>query len=89
MEGNIVFETDRSLFIGRNRSLAFPRAMDPDQPLTNSVGPVLDPVFSLRIRVRIDPGESVVVNFAMGTCDTRRAAWTCLRSTVMSALPTE
>lgn len=74
MEGNIEFETDRSQFIGRNRSLAFPRAMDPDQPLTNSVGPVLDPVFSLRIRVRIDPGESVVVNFAMGTCDTRRAA---------------
>lgn len=74
MEGNIEFETDRSQFIGRNRSLAFPRAMDPDQPLTNSVGSVLDPVFSLRIRVCIDPGESAVVNFAIGTCDTRRAA---------------
>ena len=73
-QGNIEYETDRSQFIGRNRNLSMPKAMEPDQPLTNSVGPVLDPVFSLRIRVCIDPGETAIVNFCIGTCDTRRVA---------------
>ncbi len=74
VQGNIEFETDRSQFIGRNRSLSYPKAMEPDQPLSNSVGPVLDPVFCLRIRVSIDPGETSVVNFAIGTSDSRRTA---------------
>lgn len=74
IQGNIEFETDRSQFIGRNRSLANPKAMEPDQPLSNSVGPVLDPVFSIRIRVCVEPGETSVVNFAIGTCDSRRTA---------------
>ncbi len=74
MQGNIEYETDRSQFIGRNRNLSHPKVMEPDQPLSNSVGPVLDPVFSLRIRVSIEPGETAVVNFAVGICDTRQAA---------------
>ncbi|OPX42863.1 N,N'-diacetylchitobiose phosphorylase [Ruminiclostridium hungatei] len=74
IQGNIEYETDRAQFIGRNRNLSQPKVMDPDQPLSNSVGPVLDPVFSLRIRVAIEPGESAVVNFTVGTCDTRQTA---------------
>jgi len=74
VHGKVEYETDRSLFIGRNRSLASPKAMEPDQPLSNSIGPVLDPIFSLRIRVSIDAGESAVVNFCIGTCDTRQIA---------------
>ncbi len=74
VQGNIEYETDRSQFIGRNRGLDYPKAMEPDQPLSNSVGPVLDPVFCLRIRVCVDPGETSVVNFAVGTCDSRRTA---------------
>ncbi len=74
VQGKVEFETDRSQFIGRNRSLAAPRVMDPDQPLSNSAGSVLDPVFSLRIRVCIEPGETAVVNFCIGVCDTRRVA---------------
>lgn len=73
-KGNVEYETDRSVFIGRNRSLAEPAAMEPDQPLTNSVGPVLDPVFSLRIRVCIEPGETAIVNFCTGICDSRSVA---------------
>ncbi len=72
--GHVEYETDRSLFIGRNRNLASPRAMEPDRPLSNSVGSVLDPVFSLRIRVIVEPGESTVVNFCMGACDSRKTA---------------
>lgn len=73
-QGRVEYETDRSKFIGRNRSLASPNAMEPDQPLSNSVGSVLDPIFSLRIRVFIDAGESTVVNFCIGTCDSRQMA---------------
>ncbi|HEX2926721.1 MAG TPA: glucoamylase family protein [Ruminiclostridium sp.] len=74
IQGHVEYETDRSLFIGRNRDLAHPRAMEPDRPLSNSVGPVIDPVFSLRIRVVVEPGDSTVVNFCMGACDSRKAA---------------
>ncbi len=74
IQGKVEYETNRMNFIGRNRSLAFPDSMEPDQPLSNSVGAVLDPVFSLRIRVCIEPGESAVVNFSIGTCDTRKNA---------------
>jgi cyclic beta-1,2-glucan synthetase len=74
IQGHVEYETDRSLFIGRNRSLARPRAMEPDQPLSNSVGPVLDPVFSLRIRVSVEAGDSAVVNFCAGSCDSRKTA---------------
>jgi len=74
IQGKVEYETDRLTFIGRNRSLASPKAMEPDQPLSNSIGSVLDPVFSLRIRVCIDAGESTVVNFCIGTCDTKQIA---------------
>ena len=79
VHGQVEYETDRSQFIGRNRSLASPRVMEPDQPLSNSVGSVLDPIFSLRIRVSIDAGESAIVNFCIGTCDTREIAIEMLR----------
>ncbi|MHB8062915.1 MAG: GH36-type glycosyl hydrolase domain-containing protein [Ruminiclostridium sp.] len=74
VQGKVEYETDRSQFIGRNRNLASPKAMEPDQPLSNSIGPVLDPIFSLRIRVSVDAGESAVVNFCIGTSDTRQTA---------------
>ena len=64
--GNIEYETDRVKFIGRGRSLADPRAMDINQPLSNSVGAVLDPIMSLRTRVRIDPGKTVTVSYITG-----------------------
>lgn len=74
VQGKVEYETNRSQFIGRNGNLNSPKAMEPDQPLSNSIGPVLDPIFSLRIRVSIDAGESAIVNFCIGTCDTRQIA---------------
>jgi cellobiose phosphorylase len=74
VQGRVEYETNRARFIGRNRSLASPKAMETDQPLSNSVGPVLDPVFSLRLRISIGAGESAVVNFCVGVCDTRKVA---------------
>lgn len=74
VQGKVEYETNRMNFIGRNRNLSQPNAMEPDMPLSNSVGPVLDPIFSLRIRVCIEPGKSAVVNFSTGICDTRKDA---------------
>ena len=56
--GNTQFETDRSKFIGRGRNLSSPAALDVDQPLSNTEGNVLDPIMSLRKRIKLMPGQS-------------------------------
>ncbi len=46
-------ETDRSLFIGRARSIHRPAAFDQNTRFSNSQGCVLDPIMSLRCRIKI------------------------------------
>src|SRR6202171_102685 len=48
MIGAVQYETDRVRFLGRGRTPADPFAVMEERPLSNTVGPVLDPVFSLR-----------------------------------------
>ncbi|HEY3333031.1 MAG TPA: glucoamylase family protein [Capsulimonadaceae bacterium] len=60
----IEYETSRADFIGRGRDLGNPLAMD--GPLMESVGAVLDPVFSIRRRVTIKPGERVQIVSVLG-----------------------
>lgn len=55
----IEYETDRMRFIGRTGTLRRPAAVMEARPLSNTVGPVLDPIFSLRARVRVAPGAMV------------------------------
>ena len=57
------YETDRARFLGRGRGLRNAVAMEHGATLSNTVGSVLDPVFSLRRRVRIAPGERAQVSF--------------------------
>jgi cyclic beta-1,2-glucan synthetase len=57
------YESDRARFIGRGRSVVSAAAMADDAPLSNTAGTVLDPIFSLRRRVRIAPGKSARVAF--------------------------
>src|SRR3970282_322553 len=47
----IQYETDRARFLGRGRSGRAPAAVVGGRPLSNTVGPVLDPIFSLRLRI--------------------------------------
>ena len=61
--GDVQFETDRARFVGRGQSAHAPAAVSDGWPLSNTVGPVLDPVFSLRRRVRIPRGTSVRLAF--------------------------
>ncbi len=70
------FETDRARFLGRGRSTADPAALDPGVALSGTTGAVLDPVFSLRRRVRIEPGMSAIVAFTTAVADSRDEALT-------------
>lgn len=67
VEGDVAaepqYETDRLKFIGRGRSLNNALAFTGDQSLSNTVGTVLDPVFSLRQRVAIGPGKVARIAF--------------------------
>ncbi len=56
------YESDRARFIGRGHTLSHPAALDGGS-LSNTVGTVLDPVFSLRRRLRIPGGEVARVAF--------------------------
>jgi len=69
--GNVEYETDRAKFIGRNRSLDNPQALEPEQPLSNTTGVVLDPVMSIRYRIKIEPGKTASLSFITAVCDTR------------------
>ncbi|HWY86963.1 MAG TPA: glucoamylase family protein, partial [Gemmataceae bacterium] len=71
--GAASFETDRMKFVGRGRTLAAPAAMDGKGPLSGSAGPVLDPVVSIRLVVRLQPRESVRVDLVTGVAETREA----------------
>ncbi len=60
---DLQYETDRMQFIGRGRSVSAPAAMDRNRPLTNTTGPVLDPIMALRYRIRVEPGKKTSVSF--------------------------
>ena len=73
--GTTSFETDRARFLGRGRGVANPQAMTRHVPLSNSEGPVLDPIVSIRASLTIGPGETAVVDLVTGVAETRAAPW--------------
>jgi cellobiose phosphorylase len=68
------YETDRVRFLGRGRAPTNPAALDLGTRLSGTTGPVLDAVFSLRRRVRLDPRSQASIAFITGAADTREAA---------------
>lgn len=66
----ISYETDRARFIGRDRTPADPAAMDVDA-LSDTAGAVLDPIVSIRARMTLDPGHTVVVDLVTGMSRSR------------------
>ncbi|HEX7312640.1 MAG TPA: glucoamylase family protein [Pyrinomonadaceae bacterium] len=72
--GAVQYETDRGRFLGRGHTAVNPSAIFEDQPLSNTVGAVLDPVFSLRQRVRLRPGETARVSFTTAVARSREEA---------------
>jgi cyclic beta-1,2-glucan synthetase len=71
-QGATEWETSRVKFIGRGRSLRDPACLD-GRPLGGTVGTVLDPIVSLRQRVRLAPGGFVRISFATGAASDRAA----------------
>jgi cyclic beta-1,2-glucan synthetase len=61
--GPLQHETDRARFLGRGRTLRSALSVMDGQPLAGTVGAVLDPIFSLRCRVRVPPGATARVAF--------------------------
>jgi cyclic beta-1,2-glucan synthetase len=72
--GAVQYETDRGRFLGRGRTPGNPIAVMEDRPLSNTTGAVLDPVFSLRRRVRIQPNQTVRCSFSTAVARSREEA---------------
>jgi cyclic beta-1,2-glucan synthetase len=72
-QGPVEWETDRARFLGRGRDPSDPQALD-GRPLSGTTGAVLDPVASLRQRVRLAPGGRVQLTFATGVAGSRDSA---------------
>ena len=72
--GDVTCETDRAKFIGRGRSVRNAEALDEGAELSGTVGAVLDPIFSLRVKVRIPPGGSAHVAFTTFVTDQKDRA---------------
>ena len=62
--GDLQYETDRGRFLGRGHQVRDAASVLDGRPLSNTVGPVLDPVMSLRRTVRIPPGATTRILFS-------------------------
>jgi cellobiose phosphorylase/uncharacterized membrane protein len=67
------FTGDRAAFIGRNRSLRHPAAMQ-HEGLSGDTGAGSDPCAALQVVVEIDPGEIAEVTFLLGQADDEEKA---------------
>ena len=72
-QGPLEWETDRAHFLGRGRDASSPAALD-GRPLTGTTGTVLDPIMSLRQRVRLAPGARTRLSFVTGMAPDRETA---------------
>ncbi len=63
------FETDRRTFLGRMNSLANADALR--EPLKGTTGAVLDPIFSFRARLVLEPREQQHVSFVLIAASSR------------------
>jgi cyclic beta-1,2-glucan synthetase len=72
--GEIQFETDRARFLGRGRDVSNAVSVIDGRPLSDTVGTVLDPIFSVRRRLRIPAGATARVAFWTIIAPTRAEA---------------
>ena len=71
--GEVEIETDRARFLGRGNDIGAPVAVVDGRRLSNTVGPVLDPVFALRRRVWIPAGSTAKIAFWTMVASSREA----------------
>ncbi|WP_440998798.1 GH36-type glycosyl hydrolase domain-containing protein [Fodinibius sp. SL11] len=71
---DLQIETDRGQFIGRNRSMQNPQALDQGARLSGTVGNVKDPIVSIRRVITLNPGEKRNITFGLGRVANREEA---------------
>ena len=69
--GTIQYETSRANFIGRGENTTHPISMKPGSTLSNTVGAVLDPIVSVRRKVKIKPGETCIIAFTTSIANSK------------------
>ena len=72
-QGPVEWETDRAQFLGRGRDVDDPEALD-GRSLGGTTGAVLDPIASLRQRLRVAAGGFGRISFATGMAESRETA---------------
>nr|MDO8118667.1 glucoamylase family protein [Candidatus Sigynarchaeota archaeon] len=72
-EGEFAVTGDRAEFIGRNRTLKNPAALERDR-LSNRAGAAFDPCGAIQVPVLLSPGEQKEVVFTIGCARTAEAA---------------
>lgn len=68
------FDTERSNFIGKGRSLSNPIALTDGYLLKRFQGNVSDPIVSLRKQIILQPGEKAHLSFGLGYAKSREEA---------------
>ncbi|NDC36535.1 MAG: hypothetical protein EBZ48_00605 [Proteobacteria bacterium] len=68
------YDTSRFSFLGRGRSVHNPIALEGKDPLVGQVGAVIDPIFSLRAVVELEPRATQVITFVTGFSKSRSEA---------------
>ena len=76
VKGSVEFETDRRTFLGRMNSLANADALR--EPLKGTTGAVLDPIFSFRARLVLEPREQQQVSFVLIAASSRNELLTSI-----------
>ena len=70
--GGVQYETNRGNFIGRGRGLK--NAIGLGQPLTNTTGVAIDPIMSLRRKLRIESGKTTIISYVTGVIESKDEA---------------
>ena len=71
---NISYETDRTRFIGRGKTLRNPEAINSGEKLSDSEGSVLDPIVAIKVTITIEPEQTAVVDMLFGIAQTHEDA---------------
>ena len=72
-QSDVQYETDRARFIGRGQSLKQPISVVDGRPLSNTIGAVLDPIFSLRSQITVAAGATEHLSFTTLVAGSRQA----------------
>ena len=73
MSAPLQYESDRARFIGRENTVKSAHVITSGEKLSNTTGTVLDPIFSLRNRVRLAPGKVAKLAYWTVVASSRQA----------------